>query len=144
VNHADIRILVVDDQLHMRRMVRRMLIHLGYTTIEENDGKTVLQTLKLYRYHLVICDWQMEPTSGLEVLTFVRSDDGLRDTPFIMLTGENTSDAVQAAIKAGAQGYIAKPVSLQTLGSTIERVLGKAQGASASTNARVPKRVAGG
>lgn len=117
------RILVVDDEAHMRRTVRRMLHHIGYANVEENDGTTVLQTLKLYPYDLVICDWQMEPNSGIEVLTFLRADPDLKDTPFIMLTGENTATAVTAAVSTGASDYIAKPFSTQTLASKVERVL---------------------
>jgi two-component system chemotaxis response regulator CheY len=124
VTNPETRILVVDDEAQMRRTVRRMLHHMGYANVEENDGKTVLQTLKLYPYDLVICDWQMEPNSGLEVLQFVRGDENLKDLPFIMLTGETNATAVTAAVSTGANDYSAKPFSTQTLASKVERVLG--------------------
>jgi two-component system chemotaxis response regulator CheY len=117
------RILIVDDQAAMRRTVRRMLMDLGYANIEENDGRTVLEMLKEERFDLVICDWQMEPHSGLEVLQFVRADRHLKGLPFIMLTGETTADAVAAAASTGASDYIAKPFSRQTLATRVERLL---------------------
>ncbi len=122
---SDVRILLVDDEAHMRRTVRRMLHHLGYEHIDENDGKTVLNTLKLYPYDLLICDWQMEPTPGIEVLEFVRADPDLKDLKFIMLTGETAATSVTDAISKGASDYIAKPFSTQTLASKVERVLAK-------------------
>jgi two-component system chemotaxis response regulator CheY len=120
---SEAKILIVDDEAHMRRMVRRMLHQIGFLNVDENDGTTVLQTLKNYRYDLVICDWQMTPTPGIEVLEFVRADADLKALPFIMLTGENTSTGVLAAVNAGTHDYITKPFSLQTLRAKVERVL---------------------
>jgi two-component system chemotaxis response regulator CheY len=120
---ADARILVVDDEAAMRRMVRRMLHQLGYDNVDENDGTTVLTGLKRYAYDLVICDWQMAPNSGLEVLEFVRADPDLKALPFILLTAETTAAAVTAALNTGATDYIAKPFSAQTLATKVERVL---------------------
>ncbi|MEJ0069657.1 MAG: response regulator [Pseudomonadota bacterium] len=87
------RVLVVDDEAQMRRMIRRMLNQVGVRNVDENDGKSVLQALKNHRYDLIICDWQMAPTPGIEVLEFVRDDPDLKLLPFIMLTGDNTSPA---------------------------------------------------
>jgi len=125
VTNPEARILLVDDEAHMRRTVRRMLHHMGYVNVDENDGTSVLQTLKLYTYDLVICDWQMEPNSGLEVLAFVRGDPDLKNLPFIMLTGETHATAVTAAVSNGASDYIAKPFSTQTLAAKVERVLAR-------------------
>jgi two-component system chemotaxis response regulator CheY len=100
-----------------------MLRQIGFRTVEENDGTSVLQALKNSRYDLVICDWQMTPTPGIEVLEFVRADADLKALRFIMLTGENTSDAVLKAVDMGTDDYIAKPFSVQTLKDKILRVL---------------------
>ena len=120
---ADVRILVVDDEAAMRRMVRRMLHQLGYASVDEDDGTTVLSRLKAYPYDLIICDWRMTPNTGLDVLQFVRSDPVLKALPFILLTAETAADAVTAAVSTGASDYIAKPFSAQTLASKVERVL---------------------
>jgi two-component system chemotaxis response regulator CheY len=103
---SDARILLVDDEVHMRRTVRRMLHSLGYPIVEESDGAMVLETLKLNRHDLVICDWRMEPHSGLEVLRYLRADPDLKNMPFIMLTGETAAAAVIEAVSSGASDYI--------------------------------------
>ncbi len=120
---SEAKILVVDDDPQVRRTLRRMLHHVGFPNVDENDGKTVLDTLKRHRYDLVICDLQMAPHSGLEVLEFVRADDDLKALPFIMLTGDATEAAVAAAVAMGASDYIAKPFSPQTLATKVERLL---------------------
>ncbi len=119
----DARILVVDDEPAVRRTIRRMLVHLGYRNIDENDGTSILGTLKSHPYDLVICDWQMAPHTGLDVLEFVRGDNDLKSLPFIMLTGETAAAAVTAAASSGASDYIAKPFSTRTLGTKVERAL---------------------
>jgi two-component system chemotaxis response regulator CheY len=117
------RILVVEDQPNMRRMIRRMLNQIGFRNVDENDGTTVLREIKLYKYSLMICDWRMEPQSGLELLKLIRADRDHEDLPFIMLTAENSLEAVDQARAAGAQDFIAKPVSMQTLSDKIDRLL---------------------
>jgi two-component system chemotaxis response regulator CheY len=66
----------------------------------------------------------MEPMTGFELLKSVRSDNSLRDTPFIMVTAESKTDNVIAAKKAGVSNYIVKPFNAQTLKSKIEAVCG--------------------
>jgi two-component system chemotaxis response regulator CheY len=121
--NSDKRILVVDDELYTRRMICRILRQIGFEKLDENDGKTVFQALKTNKLDLVICDWWMTPAPGIEVLQFVRADADLKHLPFIMLTGENTSEAVVAAMNAGVDGYVTKPCSVQTLRTKVERAL---------------------
>jgi two-component system chemotaxis response regulator CheY len=123
MSDSEVRILIVDDEPNIRRMVLRMLRQIGFPNVDENDGKTVLQAIKQRHYDLIICDWQMQPTRGIDVLEFVRADPDLKTLPFIMLTGQNTSESVLAAVNAGTQGYIMKPFSVQTLSANVERVL---------------------
>ncbi len=117
------RILIVDDERQMRRTLLRMLHHLGYANVDENDGKTVMDKALLCQYDLLICDWQMQPHTGLDVLQFVRGDPGLKNLPFIMLTGESGEEKVVTAAVTGANDYIVKPFSNHTLSTKVERVL---------------------
>jgi two-component system chemotaxis response regulator CheY len=64
----------------------------------------------------------MEPMTGFELLKTVRADDGLKDTPFIMVTAESKTDNVIAAKKAGVNNYIVKPFNAATLKTKIEAV----------------------
>ena len=75
-------------------------------------------------YGLVISDWNMEPMTGYDLLQEVRSDPGLAQTPFIMVTAESKTENVIAAKKAGVSNYIVKPFNAQTLKSKIDAVFG--------------------
>jgi two-component system chemotaxis response regulator CheY len=117
-------ILVVDDYKTMVRIVRNLLNQLGFQDIDEaNDGASALAKLRARRFGLVISDWAMEPMNGLELLEQVRADPELRALPFIMITAENRKDRVARAEQAGANGYIVKPFTAETLNDRIARVM---------------------
>jgi two-component system, chemotaxis family, chemotaxis protein CheY len=118
-------ILVVDDYQTMVRIIRNLLKQLGFEDVDEAaDGSAALSKLKQKRYGLVISDWNMAPMTGYELLRNVRSDEGLRNLPFIMVTAESKTENVIAAKKAGVNNYIVKPFNAQTLKSKIEAVCG--------------------
>jgi two-component system chemotaxis response regulator CheY len=117
-------ILVVDDYKTMVRIVRNLLHQLGFEDVDEaNDGASALAKLRARRFGLVISDWAMEPMNGLELLQQVRADPKLEALPFIMITAENRTDRVAKAEQAGANGYIVKPFTAETLGDRITRVM---------------------
>ena len=116
-------ILVVDDYNTMTRIIRNLLRQLGFDDIDDaSDGGAALAKMRSRRYGLVISDWNMEPMTGYDLLKHVRSDPGLGETPFIMITAESKTDNVIAAKKAGVNNYIVKPFNAQTLKAKIEAV----------------------
>ena len=118
-------ILVVDDYQTMVRIIRNLLKQLGFDDVDEaSDGTGALGKMKSKQYGLVISDWNMQPMTGYELLKQVRSDEGLRATPFIMVTAESKTENVIAAKKAGVNNYIVKPFNAQTLKTKIEAVCG--------------------
>jgi two-component system, chemotaxis family, chemotaxis protein CheY len=118
-------ILVVDDYQTMVRIIRNLLKQLGFEDVDDAaDGSAALSKLKQKRYGLVISDWNMAPMTGYELLRSVRSDEGLRALPFIMVTAESKTENVIAAKKAGVNNYIVKPFNAQTLKTKIEAVCG--------------------
>jgi two-component system chemotaxis response regulator CheY len=118
-------ILVVDDYKTMVRIVRNLLNQLGFHDVDEaNDGASALAKLRARRFGLVISDWAMEPMNGLELLQQVRADPQLKTLPFIMITAENRAERVAKAEHAGANGYIVKPFTAETLSERITRVMG--------------------
>lgn len=117
-------ILIVDDYKTMVRIVRNLLNQLGFQNVDEaNDGATALTKLRARRFGLVISDWAMEPMNGLELLQQVRADPDLKTLPFIMITAENRKERVAKAEQAGANGYIVKPFTAETLNDRIARVM---------------------
>jgi two-component system, chemotaxis family, chemotaxis protein CheY len=118
-------VLVVDDYNTMIRIIRNLLKQLGFENIDDaSDGSAALNKMRGKKYGLVISDWNMEPMTGYDLLKTVRSDDSLKDMPFIMITAESKTDNVIAAKKAGVSSYIVKPFNAQTLKAKIEAVCG--------------------
>jgi two-component system chemotaxis response regulator CheY len=118
-------ILIVDDYKTMLRIIRNLLKQLGFTNVDEaTDGSAALQKLRDKEYSLVISDWNMEPMSGMQLLTEVRADTKLKDLPFIMITAESKTENVIAAKQAGVSNYIVKPFNAATLKTKLATVLG--------------------
>ena len=118
-------ILIVDDYNTMIRIIRNLLRQLGFEHIDDaNDGSAALAKMRERHYGLVISDWNMEPMTGYDLLQEVRSDPGLAETPFIMVTAESKTENVIAAKKAGVSNYIVKPFNAQTLKTKIDAVFG--------------------
>lgn len=119
-------VLVVDDYATMLRIVKNLLKQIGFDNVDEaSDGGQAFQMMKLKKYGLVISDWNMQPTSGIELLRSVRSDADLKSTPFIMVTAESKTDNVIEAKNAGVSNYIVKPFSSEILKGKIASVLGQ-------------------
>ena len=117
------RILVVDDFGAMIRIMRSLLMQIGFVNIDEaNHGAGALEKLREKRYGLVISDWNMEPMSGYDLLTELREDPALSQIPFIMVTAESKTENVIAAKKAGVSNYIVKPFNAQTLQNKIAAI----------------------
>ncbi|RLB00460.1 MAG: response regulator [Deltaproteobacteria bacterium] len=122
----DIRVLVVDDFSTMRRIVKNILRQLGFNNIvEADDGTTGLGVLQKEKIDLIISDWNMPKMTGLDLLKAVRSDDALKDIPFLMVTAEAQQENIIEAVKAGVSNYIVKPFTAETLGKKIEQVFNK-------------------
>ena len=118
-------ILIVDDYKTMLRIIRNLLKQLGFNNVDEaTDGSAALQKLRDKEYHLVISDWNMEPMSGMQLLTEVRADTKLKNLPFIMITAESKTENVIAAKEAGVSNYIVKPFNAATLKTKLTSVIG--------------------
>jgi len=128
-------VLVVDDYNTMIRIIRNLLRQIGFADVDEaNNGAAALTKMRTKRYGLVISDWNMEPMTGYDLLQQVRSDPGLGETPFIMVTAESKTENVIAAKKAGVNNYIVKPFNAQTLKAKIEAVFAEKSEAAQAAN----------
>jgi two-component system chemotaxis response regulator CheY len=116
-------VLVVDDYSTMIRIIRNLLKQLGLENVDDaSDGSAALNKMRGKKYGLVICDWNMEPMTGYDLLREVRADPNLATTPFIMITAESRTENVIAAKKAGVSNCIVKPFNATTLKTKIEAV----------------------
>ena len=123
--NTNMNVLIVDDYGTMLRILRNLLRQIGFANVDEaKDGSEALQKMRGARFGLVISDWNMQPMTGLELLSHVREDDELKATPFIMVTAESKTENVVRAKRAGVSNYIVKPFNANTLKTKIASVLG--------------------
>lgn len=121
---SNTRVLVVDDSLSMRRIVKEKLKSLGFSNIlEAENGGRALEILREESVDLIFSDWTMPGMTGLDLLKKVRGDDDLKDTPFIMVTAEGQKDNILAAARAGVSYYVTKPFTVEALGNVIKKTL---------------------
>jgi two-component system chemotaxis response regulator CheY len=120
------KILVVDDSLVMRRIVRSAAAVLGAECLEAGDGSQALERLEgaLGEINLVCLDWNMPVMGGLEFLQQMRADPRWKELPVLMITTEGSRESILAALKAGATGYLTKPFAQQDLQSKMMDCLG--------------------
>ena len=119
------RVLVVDDSTTVCRMVEMLLHKCGFEEIEiVQDGKTALDRLGASPFEIIICDWEMEPMNGLEVLNQVRRRQETRAIPFILMSAKRDPQWVLEAINAGANCMITKPFDAATLRAKIAQIGG--------------------
>jgi two-component system, chemotaxis family, chemotaxis protein CheY len=120
----DMKFLVVDDFLTMRRIVKNLLNDLGYGHVTEaDDGTSALPMLKNGDFDFLITDWNMPGMPGLELLKAVRSDPRLAKMPVLMLTAEAKREQIIEAAQAGVNGYVIKPFTAVTLKEKIDKIL---------------------
>jgi two-component system chemotaxis response regulator CheY len=121
----NMKILVVDDFATMRRIVKNILIQLGFKNITEaDDGTTAIKVLQQEKVDLIISDWNMPKMTGLEFLKEVRAEPSWAKTPFIMVTAEAQQDNIILAVKARVSQYIVKPFTADTLSEKIQKIFG--------------------
>jgi len=122
---SSLRILVVDDQLSMRSLVRNGLQQLGFADIiEAGDGEEGLRVAISRSPHLVLTDFNMPKLDGLGLLRAIRAHPPTKSMAVIMLTGRADKELVQRAVQFGINNYLVKPFTVATLKQKIEAVLG--------------------
>ena len=117
------RVLVVDDDPAIRRVVCALLDLEEYGLLEAADGLTALELVRLERPDLVILDLTMPRLDGLRACRALRSDPELAGTRVLVLTGRDLPDDWAAARDAGADAYLAKPFSSLALLDAVRRLV---------------------
>jgi two-component system, chemotaxis family, chemotaxis protein CheY len=116
-------ILLVDDSVTARTLVRRELERHGHVVVEAADGEAALSTLDSIQPALVISDVNMGPMNGLALLLAIRRQYSPRQLPVLMLTTEATDDLKAQGRAAGATGWLVKPFDPERMGAVIAHVL---------------------
>ncbi|HEY2035250.1 MAG TPA: response regulator [Rhizomicrobium sp.] len=121
-----LKILVVDDNQHMRKLVGAILNAFGVTQVlEAPNGVRALAAMREDNPDAVVLDWMMDEMNGIEFTKEVRTSPASPNpyVPIIMLTGHTSADCVQQARDAGVNEFLAKPVSVKAMLSRLTAVI---------------------
>jgi len=118
-------ILVVDDLFAVQQFLRETLESKGYETLGAANGNKAYDLLANHsqRINLVITDYNISETSGLDLLKKTKENPDLKKIPFIFLTSESNPEIINSAAHLGFNSWIKKPYRSDLLISEIERAL---------------------
>lgn len=110
------KVVVAEDSVDTRQMLKRALEIKGYRVLEAKDGKEALELTKMYRPNLILVDLNMPVLDGLETIRYVRMMKGTNDqVPIVAMTAFDVYGMEAAALEAGCNDYLIKPFDLEEL-----------------------------
>ncbi len=116
-------ILVVDDDKTTRKILGIYLKAKGYDVVYAENGLEAMEKLGTESINLVMTDLNMPYMDGHELIRTIRADERLKHIPILMVTTEADEAERTAAMKAGANGYLVKPVSADMVSENIRNIL---------------------
>lgn len=129
--YAELKFLVVDDMLTMRKIIGQQLKTLGVTNITEaNDGTVAWAELEKAAaagspFQFVVSDWNMPEMKGIELLKKCRASAAYKDIAFLLVTAEAEAAQVKEAIMAGVDNYVIKPFTPQSFQEKLGAIMTK-------------------
>ncbi|MEP6740143.1 MAG: response regulator [Caldimonas sp.] len=118
------RILVVDDFLTMRRVLRGLLREMGFDdVVEAANGADALEQLRVQAADVVITDIDMPTMGGFELLSAIKKDERLKHVPVLMVTAEARKDEIVRCAQGGAADYVVKPFTRVALEERLRKTV---------------------
>ena len=128
------RILVVDDDRQIVRLIRSYLEQNGFDTLVAYDGDEALHLIRAEKPDLVVLDLMLPEIDGWEITRIVRSDPSISATPIIMLTARVEDTDRIVGLEMGADDYIPKPFNPREVVARVRAVLRRTQGDARPAN----------
>ncbi|MCB1682290.1 MAG: response regulator [Alphaproteobacteria bacterium] len=120
----DYKVLIVDDHMVMRAMVKNFCTEMGFTDFSfAEDGTDALEQIKAQTFDVVLVDWNMPKMSGFDVLKAIRGNPSFDGIAVVMITAEAEKEYVLKAVEAGVTSYITKPFSQEDFEKKMKGVL---------------------
>ena len=119
------RILHIEDNADNRKLVRRVLEAEGYEVVEAQSGTQALERLETQTIDLALVDINMPDIDGYTLATRIRSTPRFARLPILAMTANVMRGDRERSLQAGCDGYIEKPIDIDTLSMQLERFLGK-------------------
>ena len=117
------RILVAEDQLHMRKLVEMKLKALGFEVVGVADGLAAYESAQKMLPDLIILDVMMPLMTGFEVLSKLKKKETTKHIPVILVTAQSNEHEILHGLDLGADEYITKPFSPNELAARVKKVL---------------------
>ena len=122
------KILAVDDQVHIVKLIQVNLERNGYQVVTAYDGVQAMEKVKAENPDLILCDVMMPRKDGFQVLQELKADPSTRDIPFMMLTAKAQDADVFRGYASGVHCYLTKPFNPKELIGFVKRVLDSESG----------------
>lgn len=116
-------VLVVDDSVVIRQVVRADLTQRGYAVDEAAGGRSAMEKVRQVRYDLIVTDQNMPGMDGLTLVKTLRDMPGYEKTPVLVLTTETSSEMKTAFRNAGATGWMSKPYSPERMTPALAKMV---------------------
>jgi len=117
------KVLIVEDNDLNMKLFNDLLVAHGYGTLQSRDGIEALALARQHRPDLILMDIQLPEVSGLQVTQWIKMDDDLRMIPIIAVTAFAMKGDEEKIRDGGCEAYIAKPISVTSFLTTVERFL---------------------
>ena len=124
------KVLVVDDSETIRQHVGEALTRAGFQVVEASDGSAGLSRVAQHDFSMIILDVNMPLLNGLEMLERLKEDPKTAAIPVLMLTTEAQRSMIERARQYGAKAWLIKPVKVESLISTVQKVLKQQESSS--------------
>lgn len=123
-------VLIVDDSLPMRSVIKKTVRAAGYATaefLEAGDGKQAMALIDENWVDIVITDFNMPVMNGLELICEMKKNELFEQIPVVVISTEGSEEKIDAFIEHGAAGFIRKPFSPEQLRDILVQLLGEAE-----------------
>ncbi len=121
------RILIVDDDREIARLVRRHLEQAGYTVLVAHNGETAERALRREAFDLLILDLGLPDMAGWDLTRMIRADARLKSLPIVMLTARLDDSNRMIGLALGADDYIPKPLNAREVVARVHALLRRVQ-----------------
>jgi two-component system alkaline phosphatase synthesis response regulator PhoP len=122
------RVLVVDDDRQIVRLVQSYLQQSGFTVLTAYDGEEALHAIRREKPDLLVLDLMLPKRDGLEITRIVRSDEALAAIPILMLTARVEDVDKLVGLELGADDYLTKPFNPQEVVARVKAILRRSSG----------------
>jgi len=117
------KIMIVDDCQTTRKILSLYLKSRGFEVISADNGLDAIEKLATHTVNMILTDLDMPYMDGIELIKTIRSDPNWSSLPILMVTTEADPEERARALKAGANGYVVKPVTADSVTQNIKTIL---------------------